>query len=163
MKYFIYLRPYLFKTNQLPVIRAADWAPTADAAHCRQISLLWAVSAALSGAITSGSVWKDDKQAGSKPFSGFIGGGGLDDGGSPALLLAGLCSDCVINERSLCWRVCGTEESQRPKHHKGEKNEVRLLPGSKIQPRVTLLLHRSWPNGPCLGLFCLPTAGERWW
>lgn len=49
----------------------------------------------------------------------------------------------VINECSLCWRVCGTEESQRPKHHKGEKNEVRLLPGSKIQPRVTILLHGS--------------------
>lgn len=76
-------------------------------------------------------------------------------------LLAGLRSDGVINERSLCWRLCGTEESQRPEHHKGEKNEVRLLPGSKIQARVTLLLHRSRPNGPRLGLFCLPIAGER--
>lgn len=91
---------------------------------------------------------KYDKQAGSKPSGGFIGGGGLDGGGSPALLLAGLCSDCVINERSLCWRVCGTEESQRPKHHKGEKNEVRLLPGSNIQPVSPFYCAGHEPTGP---------------
>lgn len=76
-------------------------------------------------------------------------------------LLAGLCSDCVINERSLCWRLCGTEESQRPKHHKGEKNEVRLLPGSKIQPRVTLLLHGSRPKRALLGVVLSPNCRRK--
>lgn len=104
-------------------------------------------------------VCEDDKQAGSEPSGGFMGA----RGGRMEAHLLSRSPACVINERSpqTCRGVGGAEDSQRPqKGPEREKNEVRLLPGRKIQLRVTLLLGGSRPNGPGVGLFCL-LAGAR--